>query len=295
MGDFEIELADSMKEVYNDITTDKPVAEVAETETVEDDAKTQSRGSDGRFTVKADGEEEKVIDAPVKDEPETVIETAEPEPETETETTEVETEPEPVDPMLVNPPDAWSVAGKGIWQDLPTIAKQEVIRREAESLRGVNMMRERAEFGDSMNEVINPYLATIQAEGSTPQQTVQGLMNTAYMLRNGQGFQKAQLAVEMAQKYGFMNELVASITQGGQNNQPMQPYNDPRIEELERKFTAQTEATEKAGTDEAVGLIQTFATETTEDGTLAHPYFENVRELMRTLIESGQQPDLAWA
>jgi len=97
------------------------------------------------------------------------------------------------------------------------------------------------------------------------------------------------MAFQLAQKYGFVNELLAIFRNGGQNQ--VQQV-DPRIDALERKLAAKEREEEESSTNAARMQIESFANETDATGMLTHPYFDNVKELMGALLQSGVHSDL---
>lgn len=286
MSELDDAMEETMRETMDSISADQPTIEPVEDEVevieeVEETAaeiEARERDEKGRFVSSKKEEAE------------------EPEPGT---AAEVELE-EPF-PELVNPPAAWTAQAKANWNELPAWAKSEVLKREAESYRGVQQVTEKAKFGDTVNNIIEPYRAAITAEGSTPEQTIQGMLNTAYLLRGNDPMQKVQMTINLAAQHGYLNELFAHFTQGGQNNQ-QQPQFSPQNVQLQQEVQRMKQTLEQqqwqqqeAEQNEAISAVQAFATEAGEDGSLAHPYYENVRELMGVLLESGQQQTLQGA
>ena len=312
--DQEINLDESMKEVYDglQVSEEEQITPVEDTPEDTQDEVTETtgeraRGPDGKFVAKAP--EEVGDDAPVIDDEQPAEEVPGVEVQQDV---EVETGQEPgggdsVDPALANPPGSWTAEAKEMWKDVPARIRQEVMKRENESLRGVQQMQQRAQFGDRMNQVVTPYMPIIQAEGSTPEQTVNQMLNTAYQLRNGSPQNKAQLALGMAQKYGFLNELVASVTQGGQNSEQtgqLAQYLAPliqRMDAVERGYQGQQQQAEQLGLQEAHNAVEAFATAVDESGSLLHPHFETpvlykgrqspIREVMAEIISAGGAED----
>ena len=288
----ELNIDDSMQEIYKEINAPEaeitPVEDEQEIEEKVDDEK-HPRGEDGKFVAK----EEDTTDVDVD---ETSVDDTQPEESVE-ETAEVSSETEEIPQELVNPPASWTAPSKAKWGNLPVWARQEVFKRENEAQKGVSMVQERATYGDRMSQVVQPYMATINASGSTPEQTVQSMLNTAYQLQTGTPQSKAQLTLNLAQQYGYLNELVASITQDGQNvqqqgqlNQVIAPLQQ-QVQQLQQTIQQQQTQSQQAAQSEAEQDVQRFSEDVDETGQLRHPYFENVRDLMASLIESGQAAD----
>lgn len=276
--DDDFDLESSMAETLKEITTEGEIEE-EDVEDVEDEAGPE-RDERGRFKAKAELEDEQ-----------------EPEPEEQPEITDEvveEAAPPPEVPRdLLNPPPTWTAEAKSLWKDVPVRIRQEVMKREADSARGVEQIRERASFGDRMERVVSPYRALLQSEGATPEQAVEGLMNTAYTLRQGMPAQKVQLTIEMAQRYGFLNELVAHMQgngqntqQGGQFNQALAPLQQ-KIMDLERQLQQKQQGERESEEQRYQAEAERFINETDEAGNLKHPFFHNVREVMVGLLNAG--------
>ncbi|MAF88890.1 MAG: hypothetical protein CL963_03500 [Euryarchaeota archaeon] len=275
----EIKLDDSMAETLKEIQSRDDSEEIEE-EVVEVVEEKHPRGEDGKFVEKdkteAGSEEPDIM--PTQESGEATA-LAESEPASD----------------HVNPPSTWTAESKSKWADVPDWVRTEVHKRENESIKGVDMMRDRATFGDRMNQVVQPYMPLINSQGGTPESTVQGMLNTAYQLYQGTPQAKTQLIVKLAHEHGFLNELVAYVMQDGQTRQqnsqirsvivPLQN----QIQTLEQKLNGQNAASQQAQQSETMAELEAFAAETNEDGTLAHPYFENVRERMAQEFESGAQ------
>lgn len=290
-------LEDTMRETLSGISEDQPVIdEVVDDEPIEEVTEDgRERDDQGRFVAQKKEEPKEPV-AAIQPAPDDAgvegVEGIAPGDE-EIPADDAET----VAPELINPPNTWTAQAKSKWGELPNWAKAEVLKRETESYQGVQKVAEKAAYADRLEDIVSPYKAAITAEGSTPEQTIQGMLNTAYLLRGNDPNQKVMMAVEMASKYGFINELFAHFTQTGQNNQ-QQAFNpatmqlQQEVDGLKQTLQQQQEQQQSAEQNEAVSAVQAFATEAKEDGSLVHPYYENVRELMGILLESGKQQTL---
>lgn len=294
---------ETMRETMDSISAEQPTITPVEDEVEEivDEEPTgtvpspdeRERDENGRFISKPKDAEP--LEAVAEEVEETADADGSAELPLETDTEVTETSPE-----LINPPGSWTAQSKARWNEIPEFAKAEVLKREAESFRGVQQVAEKAHFADEINNLIEPYRATITAEGSTPEQTIQGMLNTAYLLRSNDPMQKVQMTINLAAQHGYLNELFAHFTQGGQNGQqpqfnPQHTLLEQEVQTLKQALEQQQQQQMKTEQSEAISAIQSFSTEANEDGSLAHPYYENVRELMGVLIESGQQQTLEGA
>lgn len=265
----EINLDESMQETLKSLQGSEETEVNEEIETTDDldesgdDKPSRSRDDKGRFAKKAEEADEPAVE----EEAEEVV----------------EQEAEPVEDVKLNrPPSTWTPEAKSIWKDLPPRARQEILKREEDGMRGVSQMRERASYGERLQQIINPYTPLISAQGSTPEQTIQSLLNTAYRLNTASPKEKAELLLETAKRYG----ADMSVFGNPQAVTAASPA-DSKIRELEEKLARFEQSTVQVKQTEAMNKIEAFANAENESGELKYPYFENVRNQMAVLIEAA--------
>lgn len=170
--------------------------------------------------------------------------------------------------------------------------------REAEYTR---RSQEHAEFrrtAEPLVQAVQPftdYLTQIAPQvGQTPAQMISSILAAEYRLRNGQPAERYQAFAQLAQSYGID---LAALTSGQipVHHQPtQQPYIDPRFlnehESLKRDLAELKRERELEASNRQ---IEAFASEKDEQGHPKYPYFEKVRHVMASIIQSGQATDLA--
>lgn len=186
---------------------------------------------------------------------------------------------------LINPPSTWRAAAKLKWAGLDSGIRAEIKKRETDTSLGAMALKERADKYTEVETALAPYESMIRAEGGTPAGVVSQMLNSAYILRSGNLQQKLHLTMQMAQQYGFINELQQAAMAGQIPTPQLQQgltteQVDDRFRQLNNAQQQQTDAN-NLGNDFAA-----FTTAKNEDGTLRYPYFENVRGLMANLFET---------
>lgn len=184
-------------------------------------------------------------------------------------------EPETEQPVTgeLKPPQSLKGEIKAKWQEVPDFLKQEFIRLETTQAKGMSKIAQTAKFGEEVMSEVQPYLAMIQSEGSSPRAAIRSLLNTAYMLRTAAPAQKKQLFHNLAQQYG--------VDLGQQTPVQVDPnlqYLLNRLNNLEQSQSGQLTAQTQAQEQEIQGEIQSFSSDP------AHPYFEEVRADMAHLL-----------
>jgi len=111
------------------------------------------------------------------------------------------TEPKQARDPMERAPESWKPETRELWGQIPDAAKQEIVRWEATVKNGLKQAAEVRRFGDSIAEVVAPYRATIEAEGSNVAQAVGHLMQTAQALRTAPPGHKAELVAGMIKQF----------------------------------------------------------------------------------------------
>lgn len=159
------------------------------------------------------------------------------------------------------------------------VAMQAVIRRFEESRQGVEQFRQRAHFGDEMQQAIAPYMQTMQQIGVQPAFAVQRLFAADHALRSGSPQQKQQMLMQIARDY-----------QVDMNFDPaqMSPMSDPnimalqmQIQQMRDQMTQQEKAAKEREEQSFNNEIQRFSSDP------AHIHFEEVRAEMAALFQAG--------
>lgn len=208
-----------------------------------------------------------------------VREAMNPEPEIEaTETPEVEIAPEPEIEM----PKAWEKTYNDKWKTLDPEVRKYIQKREEEAHKSLTAHDEDRNFGRTIKEVVTPYLPYIQQAGSTPKDTMQNLLNTAYNLAHGDPASKAAMVREIIQTY--------NVDMGGEFQQDLPVQSLLReIEQLKRAASPEyiknilREEQENASIKSEV---EVFASNP------EHKHYEAVKPTMAILLGNGQAQDL---
>jgi hypothetical protein len=153
-------------------------------------------------------------------------------------------------PSFVPAPNSWSNPAKAKWAAVDPDIRAEILKRETDIARGMSKVDEERAFAKEMQRVIAPYEAAIRAAGTTPQQAVQSVMNTAYILQTADAAPKAQAMQQ-------------------------------RIAQLEGTTQQQTQLQRQAEEQHVMGLIEAFGRDP------KNKYFHAVQADMGQLIGSG--------
>jgi len=118
------------------------------------------------------------------------------------------------DPVWRRPPASWKKDYHETWNLADDKLKQYAWQRESEMKAGVEPLISKAQFADQMQEVLNPYMNTIQGLGIDAPKAVKALMEADHALRYSTPQEKRQYFARLAQSYGVnLNEMGNDLPQ----------------------------------------------------------------------------------
>lgn len=182
------------------------------------------------------------------------------------------------------PPPSWSKDTQALWATIPPAARQQILNREEQALRGIETYKQDAQFGKPLKAVIEPFMPLIQARGIDPAKAVNALLNAqAHLDRDP----KAGI-MQIAKSYGVnLAELVES--------QGQEPQLDPntkalqeRLARIEENMTAAQQAELSRAREKTAAEVQAFASDP------KHPYFDDVADDIVKLIKGGDTLEAAY-
>ena len=191
---------------------------------------------------------------------------------------------EPVEePLWKRPPASWKKDYHEDWKAAPDRLQEYAWQRENEMKAGVEPLISKAQFAGQMQEVLNPYMSTIQGLGIDAHGAVKALMEADHSLRYSEPQEKYQVLARLAQSYGIN---LADI-----GDQPQLAPTDPTIWALQNELNnvrgevqGWKQAQEEQQNQSLLGEINTFSQ--------AAEYFEEARPVMIQLLQSGVATDL---
>ena len=179
------------------------------------------------------------------------------------------------------PPSSLSVEAKAKFATLEEPIRKEILRLDANFHKGIEQYKTDAGFGKELQQIAQPYMAMIQAEGGTPAGAFRDLLNTAYQLRqNPQAVVKA-----LAQQYGVELGPAAPAGDPAAQTNPEVAELRQRLAAFESKLTEGEQAQQQELRRAADEAMAKFAADP------KNVYFTDVRASMASLIQSGEAKD----
>ena len=188
------------------------------------------------------------------------------------------------DPVWRRPPASWKKDYHETWNLADDKLKQYAWQRESEMKAGVEPLISKAQFADQMQEVLNPYMNTIQGLGIDAPKVVKALMEADHALRYSNPQEKRQYFARLAQSYGVnLNDMG--------NDLPQQVHVDPTIYALQNELNnvrgevmGWKQQQEQQQNQALLGEINNFSQKA--------EHFEEARPAMIQLLQSGMATDL---
>ena len=188
------------------------------------------------------------------------------------------------DPVWRRPPASWKKDYHEVWQTADDKLKQYAWQRESEMKAGVEPLLTKAQFADQMQEVLNPYMNTIQGLGIDAPKAVKALMEADHALRYSNPQEKRQYFARLAQSYGVnLNDMG--------NDLPQQVHVDPTIYALQNELNnvrgevmGWKQQQEQQQNQALLGEINNFSQKA--------EHFEEARPAMIQLLQSGMASNL---
>ena len=189
-------------------------------------------------------------------------------------------------PVWRRPPASWRKDYHEVWQKADPKMQEYAWQREEQMRAGVEPLLSKAQFADTMQQAIEPYLPTIQGMGLTPEKAVSALMQADYTLRTAPPQQKMQLFAQLAQSYGINLGAMGANPQAAPQNSV-----DPLVWQLQNELNSVRgevmgwkQQQEMQQNQQLLGEINQFS--------LKADHFEEARPTMIQLLQSGMAETL---
>jgi hypothetical protein len=184
-------------------------------------------------------------------------------------------------------PHTWSPEAREHWGTIPEGVREQIMKRETEVTRALSYSTQARKFSQEFEQVVQPYMGFIAAEGSTPLQAFQYMMQTGALLRVGTPVQKAQAVAQIVKQYAIDLHTLDSLL-AGQNvqdnpaalvQQEVRRALEPITQQLTQRQTQQSSQIDQQVDHE----LQAFASDPKNE------FFEDVRDLMGDLMSVAAQ------
>lgn len=184
----------------------------------------------------------------------------------------------PAPDPLATPPASWPKEMHEFWPKTDTKVREYWAKREKEMTDGFEAYKGRAQVGESLGKVVDPYRAYIQSRGATIEQAINYLLNADYTLQTANPEQRAAFFSKLAKQYGIdLTKLPDEKT-----------WSDPQLKPIMDKFGAlETQVTGWIGQQQQQMLDSVQRQIAAFGADPKHPYFDEVTPDITRLVNAG--------
>lgn len=198
----------------------------------------------------------------------------------------------PVDPLVQpepvwkKPPNSWKKDYHEAWAKADPRLQEYAFQREEQMKAGVEPLKTKAEFADSINQVLEPFQNTIRGLGLQAPQVIKGLLEADNILRTAPSEQKLAYLVQIAQNYGVNLQALTGAAQRAPAIDPNYHSLANQLNLVRGEITSWKQQQEAVTNQELRATIEDFASAS------GHEHFETVKPTMAALLQSGQAKNL---
>jgi hypothetical protein len=186
-------------------------------------------------------------------------------------------------PTVDEAPTTWRKEASATWAALPSEAKAEILKREADIFKGIETYKVDAAFGQGVKQAIAPFEQVMRQHNMDPATTIRGLLASHHVLATGTQAQRVQLFRSLAKDYNLDMGVLLPQQPAGEP-----PYIDPAVASLQEKLSAvESELTQarQARFNESRNTISRQVSSFADDQR--NIYFNEVADEMAGLIQRG--------
>jgi len=178
-------------------------------------------------------------------------------------------------------PSSWKKDYDEHWTKLDPSLQDYIAQREQEYAKGVSTYKQNWDQAAPLYEAMQPFMPLLQENNIDPKQWISNLGNAHRMLAQGSDDEKLRMFAQLATDYGVP---LGALTGQQSGIDPQFSHLAQKLGQMENRwsqFEQQREQQENAALQNDISVFSQKA-----------PYFEQVRETMAGLLQSGVAQDL---
>lgn len=255
-------------EIASAFTSENAKTDDVNNESVIDKLEERERDDQGRFAKKEEAKVEEEDDDEEEDD----------EGEQATDEPSVRLSPEKA-------PSSWSPKVREKWGELPEDVRAEIIRREEASASGVRKLQEEYAPIHRFAEAMSPFLQEASRMGQDPTGYIANVMVAERQLRHPDQEMRFHALLNIADSYGIPLRQIINRSVGQEIlHQPQQQQGQQMHPAVQQELAAMRQWREQQENQTIESQINAFKKD--------KEFFEDVRDLMADLMDSGVAKDL---
>ncbi len=186
-------------------------------------------------------------------------------------------------------PDTWTKEALAKWATIDPEVQAEIVKREDDMKKGLADYKPRAEFGDRMQAVFQPYQPLIEAQNVDPAEVTAGLLSNHVMLldKRVSAEQKAGVISRLIDFYQIDLPAVMKLRDIEAAIPPEVKAMQERINQLETGLTQREQADYQSRFEATSKAVEAFKSSKDPSGNPLYPHYDLVAADMAALMKSG--------
>lgn len=180
-------------------------------------------------------------------------------------------------------PSGWAPKFREQWSGLPKEIREEILRREEASVRGVRQLQEESSYLKDFANPLVPFIKEASSAGIHPGEYIASVMQAEHILRTGDVESKFATLLDIADKYGVpLRKTLESLGEDIAASLPAQKQQVSLPPEIQRELEESRRFRQQFGQQqetEAMAELRQFAAE--------NEFFEDVHLEMADIMERG--------
>lgn len=186
-------------------------------------------------------------------------------------------------------PKTWKPEEAATWASIPKVAQDAIARREEDMFRGLEQYKGAANFGNTVQKTLEPYMPMLKAQGIDPVSNIKSLMDMHYYIATGDAATKLAMLQQIERDYKITRTDLGAVQENAS-------YADPEVSALRAEL--QQLKSGQASLQEARQQETQAKVQSEVDAFVADPanvYFQEVGEEVARLLGMDKQLSLAKA
>lgn len=183
-------------------------------------------------------------------------------------------------------PSQWKPNVREKWNGLPREVKEEILRREGDSMRLIGSVGPKIRIADEVVTHLSPFAERLENNGVPPSAFLGEVFSSVRQLAEGNPQVKAEVVANIVQSYGVDLRLLDQILTHRIQSPPEVHHARALAARANAVLAQQSQGIQQHTSQQAEVAVQTFGADP------KHEFLEDVRSLMADLIEAGRVHNL---
>lgn len=188
-------------------------------------------------------------------------------------------------------PSSWKKELEQHWETLPPEVQAYIGERERQYATGVSTYKNEADRAKHIMGAVAEFEPALQRHNIEPGQWIQNLGRAHFHLALGNQHQKVETAARLIQSYGIDAQALFQHL-SGQQPQQHAPAQQPTFTQADIDARIQRQVDQRLANEKVNAAYEAFSQEVSAG---KYPHFENVKETMGRLLETGFAKDYSSA